>query len=290
MHPEFNYAAAFDRNIGWLTAAEQAALRATRVAIAGSGGVGGAHLLTLARLGIGAFTIADHDIFELANFNRQVGATMAAIGRPKVEVMAAQAREINPELDLRILDEGVTEQNLDRFLADADLFVDGFDFHALDIRRQVFAAAHARGIPAITAGPIGLSTAYVIFLPGAMSFETYFDMAAADAPGLPAAARQRAMEERFLAGLVPDPIFRTYLVEPARFDLERRRAPSIGASCQLCAGVVGITAIKLLTGRGEVKAAPWHHHFDPFCNVYVCERAAVGAGPAAARERVSEPA
>jgi molybdopterin/thiamine biosynthesis adenylyltransferase len=271
----FDYQTAFDRNIGWLTEPEQLALRRKRVAVAGCGGVGGAHLLTLARLGIGSFTIADHDHFELANFNRQVGATMATIDRPKAAVMAEMAREINPEVDLRILDEGVTPANLDAFLADADLLVDGFDFHALDIRRAAFAEARARSIPAITAGPIGLSTAYVIFVPGGMSFEQYFAMAECDAPALDPVARQAAMEQHFLHGLVPDPIFRSYLMEPGRFALERRRAPSIGASCQLCAGVVGITAIKLLTGRGEVKAAPWHHHFDPYCNVYVCEQASV---------------
>lgn len=127
----FTYQTAFDRNIGWLTEPEQLSLRGKRVAVAGCGGVGGAHLLTLARLGIGGFTIADHDHFELANFNRQVGATMATIDRPKAAVMAEMAREINPEVALRVLDDGVTPANLDAFLADADLLVDGFDFHAL---------------------------------------------------------------------------------------------------------------------------------------------------------------
>ena len=54
----FHYESAFARNIGWVTNAEQAILRGKRVAIAGGGGVGGVHLLTLARLGIGAFHIA----------------------------------------------------------------------------------------------------------------------------------------------------------------------------------------------------------------------------------------
>jgi len=262
----FDYKEAFDRNVGWLTEAEQQTMRRKRVAIGGCGGVGGAHLLTLARLGVGAFTIADFDRFELANFNRQVGATTGAIGRPKVEVMAELARAINPELDLRILPEGVLAENLDRFLAGADLLVDGFDFHALDIRSRAFALAHAQGIPAITAGPIGLSAAYVIFLPGEMSFEQYFRLSGCS---------QAEMEQRFLHGLAPAAPYRSYLADPSRFDLERRRAPSIGAACQLCAGVVGIAAIKLFTGRGEVKAAPWHHQFDPFCNLYSCERAAV---------------
>ena len=69
---QFDYAIAFSRNIGWLTEAEQQTLRGKRVAIAGMGGVGGFHLLTLARLGIEKFTIADLDTFELANFN-QIG-------------------------------------------------------------------------------------------------------------------------------------------------------------------------------------------------------------------------
>jgi tRNA A37 threonylcarbamoyladenosine dehydratase len=48
----FSYEQAFSRNIGWVTPAEQQVLRGKRVAIAGGGGVGGVHLLTLARLGV----------------------------------------------------------------------------------------------------------------------------------------------------------------------------------------------------------------------------------------------
>ena len=76
MSASYSYDDAFSRNIGWVTRAEQAALRNKRVAIAGMGGVGGVHLLTLVRLGIGAFHIADFDTFDVANFNRQVGASI----------------------------------------------------------------------------------------------------------------------------------------------------------------------------------------------------------------------
>ncbi|HSG22550.1 MAG TPA: ThiF family adenylyltransferase, partial [Azonexus sp.] len=72
MMTTFNYDEAFSRNIGWVTEAEQQRLRQSRVAIGGLGGVGGVHLLTLARLGIGRFTIADFDVFDVVNFNRQV--------------------------------------------------------------------------------------------------------------------------------------------------------------------------------------------------------------------------
>src|SRR6476661_6591982 len=79
MHKDFNYSQAFSRNIGWLTVEEQERLRGARAAIAGLGGVGGGHLLTLARLGVGNFNISDFDYFEIHNFNRQAGAMMSTV-------------------------------------------------------------------------------------------------------------------------------------------------------------------------------------------------------------------
>ena len=83
------------------------------------GGVGGVHLLTLARLGLGAFSIADFDRFSIANFNRQIGAAMSTIDQPKIDVMARMARDINPELDIRMFPDGVDDGNIDAFLEGA---------------------------------------------------------------------------------------------------------------------------------------------------------------------------
>jgi len=110
VRPEFDYARAFSRNIGWVTLDEQARLRAAKVAVAGLGGVGGAHLLTLARLGVGAFHISDFDRFEVHNMNRQVGAQMSTLGRPKAEVLAEMARDINPEAQVESFGDGVTKK------------------------------------------------------------------------------------------------------------------------------------------------------------------------------------
>ncbi len=135
----FIYDEAFSRNIGWLTRQEQDQLRHKRVAIAGLGGVGGVHLLTLCRLGIGKFHLADFDTFDLANFNRQAGATVSALSIPKLEVMIQQARDINPELEIKGFAEGVTAGNLDEFLKGVDIYIDGLDFFAFSARQQVFA-------------------------------------------------------------------------------------------------------------------------------------------------------
>lgn len=259
----FSYDEAFSRNIGWITAWEQSVLRRKTVAIAGMGGVGGVHLLTLARMGIGGFRIADLDRFEIANFNRQIGATLATVGAPKVAVLADMARAINPEIDLAEFPDGVDKDNIDAFLAGADLFVDGLDFFVPEIRTLVFARAAALGIPAITAAPLGLGTAYLIFLPGGMSFEAYFRL-----HGLPV-ERQYV---NFLMGLVPKGLQRPYLMDPTRIDLPGRRGPSSAAACQLCAGAAGAEALKILLGRGPVRAAPWYHQFDAYRGQWVRRR------------------
>lgn len=263
MTAPFSYAEAFSRNIGWVTEWEQLSLRGKRVAIAGMGGVGGVHLLTLARLGIGAFSIADLDRFEIANFNRQIGATMSTIGQPKVEVLARMARDINPELDIRAFPNGIDAGNIDAFLDGVDLFVDGFDFFVLDIRAKVFARCAERGIPAITAAPLGMGTAFLVFMPGGMTFEQYFRL-----DGLPTEKQY----VNFFMGLVPKGLQRPYLMDPTRMDLAGKRGPSSVTACQLCAGVTGVEAVKILLGRGEVKPAPYFHQFDAYRGRLVTSR------------------
>lgn len=253
--PKFSYEEAFSRNLGWVTAAEQQILRGKRIAMAGLGGVGGSHLLTLARLGIGAFHIADFDHFELANFNRQAGATMASLGRPKAETLAAMARDINPELDLKVFPQGIDESNLDAFLAGVDIYVDSLDFFVLELRRKLFARCAALGIPAITAAPIGMGTGYLIFMPGRMTFEEYFRL-----EGLPP-EKQRV---NFALGLTPRGFQRGYLVDLSRVDFKGKRVPSLALSCELCAGVTAAEVLKILLKRGPVRAAPWYHQFDAY--------------------------
>jgi molybdopterin/thiamine biosynthesis adenylyltransferase len=249
----FSYREAFDRNIGWITEAEQQVLCRKRVAIAGLGGVGGAHLLTLTRLGIGAFNLADFDRFELHNFNRQVGATMQSIGRPKLDVMAEMATAINPGLEITAFDDGIHAENVERFLDGVDLYIDGLDFFVLDERQRVFALCAQRGIPAITAAPLGMGAALLVFLPGRMTFDQYFGM------GALSFAEKAA---RFLVGLSPSMLQMGYLADPSRLDLVARKGPSTPMACDLCAGMAGTAALKILLGRGEVVAAPWGVHFD----------------------------
>lgn len=259
MSAGFSYEAAFSRNIGWVTSAEQQALRHKRVAIAGLGGVGGSHLLTLARLGVGTFHIADFDTFDVPNINRQAGAAASTFGRSKVEVLAAMARDINPEVDIKVFPQGVDHSNLGDFLTSVDVYVDGLDFFAFTARQLTFAACAAMNVPAVTAAPLGMGTAVLNFLPRQMGFEDYFGWG--DRPD-----DEKAL--RFLVGLAPAGLHRGYLVDPSTVNLAERRGPSTIMGCQLCSGVAATEALKIMLGRGTVLAAPHGFQFDAYRNKF----------------------
>ncbi|MFY7863772.1 ThiF family adenylyltransferase [Roseateles sp.] len=251
----FDYDRAFSRNIGWLTPKEQQKIRTAKVAIAGLGGVGGAHLLTLARLGVGRFSIADFDDFEVHNFNRQVGALMSTLGRPKSEVLAEQTRDINPEAQVDVFGAGVTAENIEEFLRDVDVYVDGIDFFAIKARRMLFQACYERGIPALTAAPLGMGVSLLYFAPGSMSFEQYFRVEGHS---------EKEQYARFMAGLSPAMLQRGYLVAPEAVNFKEKRGPSTMMACDLCAGVMGSSVLKVLLDRGALRAAPWAMQFDAY--------------------------
>lgn len=257
----FNYDEAFSRNIGLLTQEEQRKLREFTIAIPGMGGVGGAHLIAFVRQGFEKFKIADLDIYELKNFNRQYGASMDTLGRKKVEVMREEALKINPHCTIEVFDGGIHEENISDFLRGVDLCVDGLDAFVIDERRMFFNESQKRGIPVLTAGPIGFSTAFLAFLPGGPTFDEYF-----------AVKDSMSYMERlvaFMVGIVPSLLQRPYMKSVS---FEEKRGPSSIGAVDLCAGILVVNALKILLKRGVVKAVPYYHQFDAMRNKYVVKR------------------
>ncbi|WP_324824954.1 tRNA threonylcarbamoyladenosine dehydratase [Sinanaerobacter sp. ZZT-01] len=98
------------------------------VAIFGVGGVGGYVAESLARSGIGHFTLFDNDTVSLTNINRQIIATHKTLGRLKVEVMKERILEINPKADVKIHSVFFTADNADEFdLSHYSYIVDAID-------------------------------------------------------------------------------------------------------------------------------------------------------------------
>ncbi len=244
---------AFARNLGLIDYAGQRKLLRARVAIPGLGGVGGAHLMTLARTGVGAFTIADFDRFSPVNVNRQYGSDLAGFGRPKLEVMTERVLGVNPFLDLRAFPEGVTRENMDDFLAGADVLVDSLDFFAQGIRRALFNRALEKGIPVVTAAPAGYSASLLVFLPGGMNYDRYFGVHDDTDP------LERLI--RFTFGVAPRPTHLRY-TDRHFIDLKEGRVPSLDIGCELCAGVAASQVVRLILGQKPVAAVPSSCQFD----------------------------
>jgi molybdopterin/thiamine biosynthesis adenylyltransferase len=255
----YDYAEAFSRNIGLLSEEEQARVRGARVAVAGLGGVGGNHVLALARIGFESFSLADLDRFELANMNRQAGASMDTLGRSKVEVTAEIVRAINPGADLRLFPHGIARENIGDFLDGAVAAVDGIDFFNMDARRLLFREARARGIHALTSAPVGFGATLHVFSPTGMSFDRYFDVH--DGMSLPAQLIQ------FVLGLAPERAHRSYF-PPGAVDFEKRRAPSLAPGCLLASVLVATAIANLVVKKRPPKVVPHFSQFDPLVQTY----------------------
>ena len=126
-----------------------AKLQASRVAIFGIGGVGGYVAEALARSGVGCFDLIDNDTVGLTNLNRQIIATHATLGQPKVQVMAERIHAINPEAIVHVHQCFFLPENAHEFdFSQYDYVVDAVDTVAAKI--AIIMAAKTAGTPVIS--------------------------------------------------------------------------------------------------------------------------------------------
>jgi molybdopterin/thiamine biosynthesis adenylyltransferase len=264
MSPSFNYNEAFKRNIGWFSKSEQAKLRDTYIAIPGLGGVGGEYLITLVRLGVERFIVSDFDEFELANFNRQYGANINTIAHSKLDTMVEFAKQINPNISIKKFGKLKTEENISEFIYMADIVADSIDFFEIEVRREIFKAAHKDHTPVITCAPIGMGCSYSIFR-HANEKDIGFDQAC----GIKPTDDINTQSQKFLTYLSgPGKQVGSYLVDDASIDILNKTAPSTSIGIKLCAGIMCANIVKLILKRGQITYAPTTQFFDPYLEAY----------------------
>lgn len=164
----------FSRNYGFWNEAEQQAITAARVAIAGVGGDGFQLGLRLAMNGVQTFDIADPEVFEPENANRVSGATTSTYGRKKAEVFSEKVHDINPDADVRIFDDGVTEDNIEDFMSRATISFDEAELTYLHIGAALAREARKRGIPDVLVMNVGFAAQVTSFHPSSKNtFERF---------------------------------------------------------------------------------------------------------------------
>lgn len=156
--------ARYERNLGPLTREECLALGQKRVLVAGCGGLGGYVLEHLLRLGVGAVTVCDGDVFQESNLNRQLLCTTEDLGRPKVEAAARRAAQVNPAVSFRAVPEFLTARNAQALLSGCDLALDALD--NVDGRRALGSACAALGVPLVHGAVQGWCAQVAVVLPG----------------------------------------------------------------------------------------------------------------------------
>ncbi|MFC6838842.1 molybdopterin-synthase adenylyltransferase MoeB [Xanthomonas theicola] len=105
----------------------QRRLQAARVLLVGAGGLGSPAGFYLAAAGVGQLRIADDDMVDRSNLQRQILHTEARIGQPKVESAAAALGALNAGVRVEAVRERVTSVNVERLLQDVDVVLDGSD-------------------------------------------------------------------------------------------------------------------------------------------------------------------
>jgi len=105
----------------------QKKLKAAKVLVIGSGGLGSPSLLYLAAAGVGTIGIIDFDVVDDSNLQRQVLFGVDEIGKPKVEAAKKRLESLNPFITIKVYNQQLTSQNALDIIKDYDVVADGTD-------------------------------------------------------------------------------------------------------------------------------------------------------------------
>ncbi|MEA2280272.1 MAG: hypothetical protein QOK21_879 [Solirubrobacteraceae bacterium] len=148
----------FDRQLPYLAgytdpATAMARLRGARVCVIGCGGLGTWALAATASLGVGAFTLADDDVVERSNLNRQILFGEDDVGLPKVELAAAWLARFDAGIAVRTSRRRVgSAADAAALVSDADLVILAADWPPYELGRWINQACVERGVPFLSAG------------------------------------------------------------------------------------------------------------------------------------------
>ena len=133
---------------------KMARLQSAHVLVVGLGGVGAYAAEMICRAGVGRMTIVDADTVQITNLNRQLPAMHSTLGMFKADVLEARFKDINPDLELKVLPVFLKDENIPDLLdADEyDFIVDAIDtlspkcyliYHALQRRIKIVSSMGA---------------------------------------------------------------------------------------------------------------------------------------------------
>lgn len=201
-----------DRNIGWITREEQNMLRRSVIGIAGCGGMGAQLAEKFLRLGIGEIRIADVEVFDISNINRQFAATRFSVGKSKAFETAKMLRGVSDDFTLVVYPHGICDKTVNGFLNGCDVVCDEIEFWAVGARILLHKEARASGISIFNCNTVGFGTRLFLFTPSSQTMEDCLRLSYEEAAYLQKRVQQKKataqeitrVQESVLNGLVPE--------------------------------------------------------------------------------------
>jgi molybdopterin/thiamine biosynthesis adenylyltransferase len=238
----------FSRNRGFFTSTDLEKIRASTVAIAGVGGVGGFPAERLTRMGVGGLKLADPEEYAITDLNRQFGSSHSVIGEKKVRILSKILKDINPALNLETFEGGIDETTISSFLSGVDCIIDAIELFRYAPRRTLYAAARERRIPIFLSGAVGFAAPLLVFYPDGMPMEEYFNV-----PNDPRLQESFVLPLERLCPAFPDYIDASLV----RSVLAREcPVPAVSPTCALAGSILAFETIMFLMGKRRVPGVP----------------------------------
>lgn len=240
----------YKRNRGFIGSDEQKKLNEAKVAIAGTGGDGGRLAISLARMGVSNFHLADPEKFEIENLNRQEGSFQSTIGQNKAEVVKKLIKDINPAAKIKVFPKGVSEKNLSDFLDGVTLVADEMEFTMHWLGVMLARACRKRNIPVVMGFNVGFGCLVTSFSAKGRTLESVLGLSAAMSMTEIKAAN---VPLRRWVPRIPSYVDPAVLTKVQNGELD---APSVVIGVDIAAGATATEAFNHITGRRQPVLAP----------------------------------
>ena len=234
-YDETTYWEIINRQKEILNKKEQLKLKNSEITVIGCGGIGGAVIEMLIRMGVDHLKIVDKDKFDVSNINRQLMSSMDRVGQSKTEVTKEIINSINPFVEVKTFNTELNEENVEDIIGNSAVVVDALD--NLKARIITSRSALKKRIPFVHGAIHGTMGQVTTFTSETPNYEELFKL-----PSL-----GRDLNEKVLGDLNK---------------LTRATPPVIGPIPNIVGCLQAFEIVKILTGRGNIITSPEVLVFD----------------------------
>ena len=228
-YDETTYWEIINRQKEILNKKEQLKLKNSKITVIGCGGIGGAVIEMLTRMGVNHLKIVDKDKFDVSNINRQLMSSIDRVGQSKIEVTKEIIGSINPFVEIETFDTELTEDNVDDITQNSAVVVDALD--NLKARIITSRSALKQKIPFVHGAIHGTMGQVTTFTSDTPTYEEVFKLSSIG----------QELSEKVLRDLNK---------------LTRSTPPVIGPIPNIVGCLQAFEIVKILTGRGNIITAP----------------------------------